>query len=233
MIIRSLWPWRPKPPTVPLPLTGDVTSAAALLGVSEQTLADASQLLCADLRSNAATGAVWAQDGDGFALMMDTPDVRMMQTFGHDESGRLYVEFKLLALETTLQNRALTRTALRNAAIVYDFLKVDYCIAYANFDVGGYAWAKLGAMADAPETCRTDLTKRLADKATTYSREEYDHLARLIADASPQTLMFDLACATLDGETALGKPLLMGYMWSAIWQVADSSQRARIAGALS
>lgn len=231
--IPSRWPWPALTPSTPLPLNGDIDAAAACLGVSPATLVQISQLLCAGLPFSGKAKADWIADEADFALVVDDADIRMMQTFGRDDDGRLFVEFKLLALESALQNKTLTKTALRNAAIVYDHLKVDYCIAYANFDIGGYAWAKLGAAAQAPETCRVDLKRRLATLQTTYSAEELDHLDRLLSDAAPQDLMFEVACATLDGQRPLGKPMLMGYMWNAIWRVTDSSQRSRIAGALS
>jgi hypothetical protein len=158
--IVSHWSWPVHPPSVPVILSGETKTAAAHLRVLEARLSQASQLLCAGLVLTADTEVTWIKDGDRYTLMIDSADVQMMQTFGYDDSDRLYVEFKLLALETTLQNKALTRTALRNAAIVYDDLGVDYCIAYANFDIGGYAWAKLGAMPADPEDCRADLSKK-------------------------------------------------------------------------
>ncbi|MBO9501077.1 hypothetical protein [Brevundimonas sp. A19_0] len=166
--------------------------------------------------------------------MLDSPLVRLVQTFERDESGALKVNFELLALAGHLQDNGRTKVALRNAAVVYDYLNVAYCAAFADFDIGGYAWARLGAFPVDAEQCRLDLLKRLEAMAkrggcTVAQKRELENLVR---ETPSEVLMYDLA-RTVDNGQALGKILLLGYKWDAIWRVTDEAQRARVIGALT
>lgn len=229
---RHPWPWASEPRDPPIAACGNRDEAARLLGVTTGRLDQIGNLLTSGLPVSPAAQVRWRVDDDGAHLELDSAEVAMAQTFGLDDAGSLMVEFKLLVLSADLRDRRLIRTALKNAAIAYDDLGVEYCSTYANFDVGGYAWAKLGAMPAHPSQCRADLLARLA-QSPGYDAAQRHALETLIRTATDETLMFDVAAATDDLSTPLGKPLLMNYSWSAIWVMDHVEQRARVAGALS
>ncbi|MFC5372836.1 hypothetical protein ACFPIF_09750 [Brevundimonas faecalis] len=239
-LIRSLWPWTPDFGSRPIEVEGEQT-AAVFLNRSEAEVVEAARLLAADLPLAQGTRVGWFMADEvladdtigGLLLYVDDGQTRMAQRFLRDQAGALTVHFELLVLESLLQGQRLTRTALRNAAVVYDHLGVARCRAYANFDIGGYAWAKLGTCPENPARVRAELKDRLDQAGDAFTPYEREMLRRLIDAASAQTLMRDLASAVGADDKPLGRPLLIGYSWSASWDLQDVAQRRRVTEALS
>lgn len=234
LAIETKWPWGAvSRATSPAPL-GDVVGAAAFLGVDQARLAMLGDLLCAGVPDCEDVAPTWEVEDGGWCMSLHTQGVVVSQLFGRDSAGRLNVDFRMLVLPEHLQAKSLLRTALRNAAIVYDELGVEYCSAFADFDIGSYAWAKLGAAPLDPETCRIDLSSRLDDltRRGRYTASERAKLEILVRDTPSDALMHEVASATDAGGQSLGKDLLLGYKWDALWRVNDSEHRTRVMEAL-
>ncbi len=149
----------------------------------------------------------------------------------------LFVNFKVLVMPSISQAQGIGYEIVRNSLIAYDQLGVIYAAAYANFDVGGYAWAKLAGAPTEPDVTRDALLARLKEPAIERKipADGRRALEEVIKAAEDDSLMFDVANAyTSDAPPKpLGKPLLLEFSWDAIWVLSDPEQRRRAAGALS
>lgn len=145
------------------------------------------------------------------------------------------LSFDLYSLPSHLQNTGHSKRMFRDLLIICDRLGVAFIVAYANFEIGGYTWAKMAARATEPELHRQLLLKRLADRVAKglIPAESQIPLETLIKSAPMGQLMYDIACsASRDGQP-LGKPLLLGHSWDAFWDLSDPGHRSMISEALS
>ncbi|HEV7229129.1 hypothetical protein [Brevundimonas sp.] len=231
---KDKWPWMEARREPSVRAEGDVQGAATFLKLDDAGVSRIGDLLCAGVPECDGVPPVWEAEDGGWRMTLRADEVVLSLFFVRDEAGRLAVGFEMLVLPGRLQAKGLLRAALRNAALVFDELSVDYCSAYANFDVGGYAWAKLGAAPLFPDTCRTDLLARL-DALTEKGQFDLTQRARLeflVRESPSDSLMHEVAHATDATGKPLGKVLLLGYKWDALWRIDDSEHRARVMEAL-
>lgn len=212
-------------------------AAADFLRVSASELIELTALLCGGAPPSISFKPVWKIDGSSSVLEVDVPGFQLEQVFRRTDDGELMVQFHALVLASSAQNQGVGFQLVRNALIAYDHLHVAYAAAYANFDVGGYSWAKLAGAPTSPDIVRRELLERLAVPriAALFSDDERRVLEAVIRNAQDDTLMFDLANVFTDtpASRSLGKPLLLGFSWDALWVIGDPEQRERTKGALA
>lgn len=75
---------------------------------------------------------------------IDGDDVQFNRTFGKTESGELVVDHEEFILPPSVQGKGIAARALADSLKLYEAYGVQHIRLYANIDVGGYAFGKLG-----------------------------------------------------------------------------------------
>jgi hypothetical protein len=175
----------------PRTIGGDLVAAAAFFAISVDGLTDITNLLSAAAPAALMFTPKWTLDGHDCVLEADERALQLQQTFRRVEGGKLMVDFGLMALEPGSQAKGFATSTLRNALIAYDELDVTYVSAYANFDIGGYTWAKLAGIPISPDAYRTSLLARLNAAEFAHLPElARANLERVIRTAQDDTLIF-------------------------------------------
>lgn len=236
LAISSKWRWKAKPRKPAPTLDGDMAAAAEFLGVSEDILQTVSALCAAGVPPEHKITAVWTREAHSVTLNVQLDGFGLLQQFRRTEDGELMVNFQAMLVPSAQQRRGHGSESVRNSLIAYDLLGVRYVSAYANFDIGGFAWAKLAGAPTNPDLVRSELLTRLQEPEIIMKLTSAgcDTLAQVVRDAHDDTIMLDVALSVSSDAPAipLGERLLLGFRWDAIWDLTDLAQRRRVEGAL-
>lgn len=173
------------------------------------------------------------------------PDVQLHLTFDDTAAGGFEVTAGLLKLDNRYQRQGIAKRFARNAYIVFNDLNVDRVKVHANWNGGGYAWAKLGAVPEDVAVVRSELLKHAGsllalNRITAGTHAEFVQLVSL--NSNPDALLLRVAesespnghgqLRTIGGDL-LGRHILLPSTWDGIWDFRSSARRAAIESALS
>lgn len=151
--------------------------------------------------------------------------IEIVRTFTRDRSGRWRVEHTLFVMADRHRGGA-ARRMMRASVEIYDRIGVERIDVFADIDVGGYVWAKLGFAATDTDDVRTalaDVARRKPDL------DLFTEANRIAGTSSDDELMYNLARLTIGDDRSCGKHLLAGSRWYGHATLTDGRHRARIA----
>lgn len=160
------------------------------------------------------------------AVSRDRQDgVAVVRTFVRQGRRPWRVEHALFVLDERHRGGA-ARRMLRASLEIYDRMGVPRIDIFADIDLGGYVWARLGFAASLPSDVRAGLARAAqADPGSDLFREAH----RVARASEDDDLMEALAALTVDGDGTCGKLLLAGTKWLGHADLTDPRHRARIA----
>jgi hypothetical protein len=242
---RLASPWdifKPTPRCTGFEVCGNVDAILrSRLFRSEQELREATAMLTSGIPEDIPLRADWEQYGESCSLHVIQDDYELHHSFEYDESIKNYkAHWRIFsvpkALARATREKAAPRMA-RNAILLYHGMGVTRVDAYANFERGGYVWAKLGAAPIDSGVERRNLKDRLDDlagmKNSWLTPMDIAQIAALIGSPNDLTLMHGLARLKTPSGRRIGRRFLLGHSWDARWDLENKKQQDMIIGGLT
>jgi len=164
----------------------------------------------------------------------------LTRTFHRESNGDITVHHDYFVMPEEKQGKGTGRQLLRGSVALYEHMGVKRIDTLANINVGGYAWARYGFVADHPEQFADAIVERMgqADRIAAYRADEfkdkkwtptYTRIIQKIVQKhrDDPRLVWHIADASHRG-VKIGKWLMLNMDWHAHLDLTNQEHVARL-----
>lgn len=137
------WPWFANVRRGLPKAEGDRAAAVRVLGIKPRELDGIVRSLVSAMPVGIVATPILTADKGGVRLKVKHPEYELDLLFVR-QPGEFIVDFGLFKLQR--QQTGAGWAAIRNALLVADQVGLTHVTAYANYEIGGYAWSRLGGI---------------------------------------------------------------------------------------
>lgn len=166
---------------------------------------------------------------DGLLVTASGNGIAMQRKFKlNEKTGEWEVEHLVFKMDEAMQGQGRAREMLNNSIEAYDAMGVRKIGVYADMDVGGYAWARIGFRADAPDYLVERAGRRLDVLKGSFTDHEFASMKSFMANLPlDKDTAYNLASMRV-GSNHVGKQLMMGLEYPMHVDLGDKASRERL-----
>lgn len=196
-------------------------NASKTLGVNAEGLARSMTRAFASAVGSTNSSAR-INDALGLSVQVRADGVTFKREFSRDD-GKLVVEHQAFELPPSAQGQGTGTRLLAKSLEVYERYGVDRIDLYANVGVGGYAWAKLGFKATAPDEFLGHVNERFKNQyGATAPRHIMDSWREVVRRAEKA----GNDAPSVIANSPFGKKALLGSEWLGYMNLKGSAGEA-------